>query len=251
MGRLSTTGNSRTRSRLANLPSGGAYANVAAWVAANSSKVISYYPLDDCVANGTMNDALGSIDGTYGSVVTTGTTIQGIPAANWSNITAAGQTSFIPDDAAFDSMKGVFAVVEFSSLSNVNLLLQRRSPSDSTSDRFQWFTNTSANEYRITNFGTPDVGVTPSPFSTSPATYTVGAGYDGTTLSLYVNGVAVASNSSGNPFPASSGNRIDVGSGTVYSPNQELDGAMCELVFLSNAASTVFAELHAAWLEEI
>lgn len=238
----------RVRAQVSRVAPFAPYVSIADWVGKNLASVISYYPLNDATPAGTMNDAIGSLDGTYGSVVSTAT-IRGTTAADWTAITASGQVSSIPDNAAFDAMKGVFAVVEFSSLSSVNLLLQRRTPSDVTADRFQWFTNTSGNQLTLTDFGTFEVALATGLMG-PPASYTLGVGYYAGTLTMYVNGAAVATNTSGNPFPVASGNRIDVGSGAIYFPNQELDGAMCELVFLSSAPASAFAELHRAWLEQ-
>lgn len=238
---------STTRAGAIRVAANGHHPTVANWVTRNRSKVISYYPLDDAVAGGTMRDATGAINGTYGSVVSA-TTINNIAAANFSSITSGAQVSSIADNAAFDSMTGVFLVATFSTLANANVMLQRRSPSDVTADRFQFFTNPAGNQLAFTNFGTPSTALA-SGLVTS-TTYTFGVGFHSGLLALYVNGALVDANATGNPFPAASTNKIDVGCGTVYGAGQQTDGAMCEVVFLSQAPPTVFAQLHSAWSEQ-
>lgn len=228
----------------ADFASASGHVGVAAWVAANPSKVVRYFPLSDASASGTMEDQGPSgVDGAYGSGITAGT-LDGFAAADFTN-DPTNDTAIVADAADLDTIDGIFAVVDFDNAPSGTQLIASR---DTNGSRQWQFRRTTSGALHFLTIGGGNPARTGTTTLTAGTRWTVGAATIAGTVTLFVNGAD--DNETGGASSFSTGaSPLDIGRiGYAAGVGSGHDGRLASVVLLTGATAADIADLHDAWV---
>jgi hypothetical protein len=219
------------------------HAGVAAWVAANPTKVLTYYPMSDAAASGACSDASGNGNhATYGSGVSAGALGNGETVADMDG-TANGYAFDTGTEAWLDSIAGVFWVMN----SDITIAGGPAPVNRDASDR-NWsifLGDTSVAFLQITG-GNPQALYAATWAALTD--FTAGVSRVGAANFGMVDGVVGAMTTNTPTFETGSGT-LEMGRKSPNGvPAQFFNGKLGSYVFLNNThVQTDLADLHAAW----